>query len=387
MPDGTFTYRRREPEAGDLHRVVRTWLASAEALMAERLGEDVRLPAFVHKAIAKYLDCGQLAKGFVRVRCDDCGDDRLIAFSCKVRGLCPSCDGRRMADEGAHLVDNVLPVAPYRQWVLTFPFWLRYRLAWDQSLREAVLKIFVGVVSQFYVKRAAATGIRDAKAGAISVLHRFDSGLKSDVHWHILFADGVWAPTTERAPTEPGPIAFFAAKPLHEDDVPTVLAAIHRRVWKLLDRRKILHDDVEAGEVPDEFAALEPAMAAVLKASLLGLSVVEPGTGPRQQRERGPKPDVVHRRGRHCADLGQFSLHANTRIGELARVGLENMVRYLCRPALAAGRVELLENDTVVRLRLKSPWKDGTTHILLASADFVLRLCALIPLPRRATLH
>jgi ribosomal protein S27E len=72
----------------------------------------VQLPKFVVKAVAKYLDCGQLSKGFIRVRCGGCGDDRLVAFSRKVRGLCPSCDGRRMADEGVQLVDHVLPEVP-----------------------------------------------------------------------------------------------------------------------------------------------------------------------------------------------------------------------------------------------------------------------------------
>jgi transposase-like zinc-binding protein len=54
---------------------------------------------------------------FVRVHCDACGKDRLVAFSCKGRGFCPSCGGRRMADTAAWLVDRVLPFVPVRQWV------------------------------------------------------------------------------------------------------------------------------------------------------------------------------------------------------------------------------------------------------------------------------
>ena len=41
--------------------------------------------------VERYFDYGQLATGFVRVRCTACGDDRRVACSCKVRGLCPSC--------------------------------------------------------------------------------------------------------------------------------------------------------------------------------------------------------------------------------------------------------------------------------------------------------
>lgn len=49
-------------------------------LLCEYLGEHVQLPRFVHQAVEKYIDCGQLAKGLARVRCTGCGDDRLVAF-------------------------------------------------------------------------------------------------------------------------------------------------------------------------------------------------------------------------------------------------------------------------------------------------------------------
>ena len=54
---------------------------------------------------------------------------RLVPFSCKGRGFCPSCGGRRMAERAAHLVDHVFPPVPVRQWVLSLPHRLRYVLA------------------------------------------------------------------------------------------------------------------------------------------------------------------------------------------------------------------------------------------------------------------
>jgi hypothetical protein len=59
------------------------------------------LPRFVRRELTSLLDCGILARGFLRV-------ELLVAFSCKGRGFCPSCGGRRMADTAAHLVDAVL---------------------------------------------------------------------------------------------------------------------------------------------------------------------------------------------------------------------------------------------------------------------------------------
>jgi len=76
---------------------------------------------FVEREIRACLECGVLATGFLRVHCDDCGRDRLVAFSCKGRSFCPSCGGWRMAETADHLVERVLPEAPVRQWVLTLP--------------------------------------------------------------------------------------------------------------------------------------------------------------------------------------------------------------------------------------------------------------------------
>ena len=98
---------------------------STLAIFLARTEEDAGpgLPRFVRRELHRYLDCGILAHGFARVFCSNCGRDELVAFSCKGRGFCPSCCGRRMADTAAHLVDDVLPRVPVRQWVLSLPFY------------------------------------------------------------------------------------------------------------------------------------------------------------------------------------------------------------------------------------------------------------------------
>ena len=84
------------------------------------------MPEQVERDFRRYLDCGILAHGFARARCGQCGHDFLIAFSCKGRGVCPSCNSRRMVATAAHLTDYVLPRLPVRQWVLAVPKRLRY---------------------------------------------------------------------------------------------------------------------------------------------------------------------------------------------------------------------------------------------------------------------
>ena len=55
-------------------------------------------------------ECGDLAHGFLRIRCEDCAHERVVALSCQL--FCPSCMGRRMADTAARLIDEVLPPVP-----------------------------------------------------------------------------------------------------------------------------------------------------------------------------------------------------------------------------------------------------------------------------------
>ncbi len=94
------SYRRRTPEETVLYQVLAKHL---ETFLGGMVQDDSRagLPGFVEQELRGFLDCGILAKGFARVHCLACGRDSLVAFSCKKRGFCPSCGGRRMADTAA----------------------------------------------------------------------------------------------------------------------------------------------------------------------------------------------------------------------------------------------------------------------------------------------
>jgi Transposase zinc-binding domain len=144
-------YRPRRPEESVLYGVVAGHLETFLGWQRER---SRLVPRFAERELRFFLDCGVLARGFLRVHCDACGQDRLVPYSCKCRGFCPSCCGRRMADTAAHLVDRVFPEVPVRQWVLSVPFALRYRLAYDSSLVRDVLQIFVRAVFASIRRRA-----------------------------------------------------------------------------------------------------------------------------------------------------------------------------------------------------------------------------------------
>ncbi len=157
-------YARREPEKTPLYQAVAGHL---ETFLEHCQRDGHFLPAHVEGELRRFLDCGILARGFCRLVCEKCEKERVVAFSCKGH-LCPSCHGRRMNETAAILVDRVLPHVPVRQWVLSLPIQLRYRLAYDKSLCSAVLGIFLRAVSSWYRRRARQMGFVDGKTGTVT---------------------------------------------------------------------------------------------------------------------------------------------------------------------------------------------------------------------------
>jgi len=82
-----------------------------------------------------------------------------------------------------------------------------------------------------------------------------------------------------------------------------------------------------------------------------------------------------------CADIDGFSLHAAVRVEAHDRKPLEQLCRCITRPALSDERVQLNAAGQV-ELELKTPWRDGTTHLVLSPLEFMQRLAALVPRPR-----
>jgi len=108
-------YRRRRPERTLLYRTVQTHFETWLALTPDGTVDGDPVPVHVEREFRRYLECGILAHGFARARCGQCGHDFLIAFSCKGRGVCPSCNTRRMVETAAHLADHIFPRLPLRQ--------------------------------------------------------------------------------------------------------------------------------------------------------------------------------------------------------------------------------------------------------------------------------
>jgi len=186
-------YKPRRLEKTPLYQILQTHL---ETFRSELESTGQSLPHFVWQEFASFLVCGILGHGFARVVCFGCRHEYLVGFSCKARGLCLSFGGRRMADLAAHLTDNVLPRVPMRQWVLSFPLALRYRLAYDRDFASLLLKRFTQEVFGWQRRQAkkklGLNSVRDAQSGGVTSIQRFGSAANLNLHFHILIPDGVF---------------------------------------------------------------------------------------------------------------------------------------------------------------------------------------------------
>ena len=295
----------------------------AQATQADPIGFG--RPAWVERSLRAYLRCGILAHGFARAKCVDCGHERLVPFSCKALGVCPSCNTRRMAELAAHVTDHVLPHLPVRQWVLSVPKRLRPFLHHNPEIAGAVLRIFVRAI-RTTLCRASPGAPRDALLGALSFLHRFGSSLNTHFHYHLAVLDGLFSGADD------GGVQFHTSSQLTPAHWLELQRVVQRRVLRYFRTQGLL-DEADAN-------------------------------------------GMLTWRG-----SGGFSIDASVRIEGDDRAGIERLLRYCARPPFAperlyapAGIASLASNDSRLVYRLPRPAPDGRTELRLTPLELLERL-------------
>ncbi len=350
-------YNPRHPERTLLYQTVaehyETWLDLSSAGQFDGQGDHHTPKPYVRQAFEKYLECGIFAHGFARARCGDCGHDFLVAFSCKGRGVCPSCNTRRMAETAAHLSDHVFPRLPVRQWVLSVPKRLRYFMQRDGATLGMVLRIFLRVIAQTLQANSPGAANVDKAAlhiGAIAFIHRFGSSLNEHVHFHVCAVDGVFEEVAggqegdaadAASQISPPRIIFHPATGVTADAVGQAQASLRRRILRAFVGRDLL----------ESFEAQE----------MLGY--------------------------RHSG----FSVDTSVCIAAQDRAGLERLLRYCARPPFSMERLRKAGSELVYRCAKQHSEPGGNLHgkrgtqadeITLTPLELIDRIAALVPPPR-----
>lgn len=366
-------YRRHEPENTVLYKVVsenwKTFLADAE-----RESENQGLPKYIKKEFEGYIKCGILQYGFLRVQCESCKDERLIAFSCKKRGFCPSCGGRRMSEMAAKLSDYVIPHVCVRQWVLSVPIPMRYWLSSNPRLVTSVLEVGMRTLNRFYRSRARAGGIAKGQTGAITFIQRFGSALNLNVHFHILFLDGVFS-----EPTESESLRFHHTDPPSDGDIRNLVQLLALRITRHLKRKGYPKDDAEIESAADSLASQSTVLATCVAASVQNKSAFGERAG-KYVRKLGIHPIDARTTGYRSASANGFSLHGGVSVEAKDRRRLEHLIRYVARPSIVLERLSWTQDGNLI-YRLKRIFSDGTTHVLFSPMELLEKLVALVPRP------
>jgi hypothetical protein len=208
--------------------------------------------------------------------------------------------------------------------VLSLPYALRYRLAYDSGMVTQVLAVFVRAVFGDLRRRAAEYGIEKAQCGAVTFVQRFGSDLRCNIHFHMAALDGVYAPK------ENGEPEFFPLRGPETSDVQKVVEAVAHGVSALMKRRG-LAEGAGDGEDSDKLVREDPWLAGMLAASVTGRIASGPQAG-RRVATGGDRVDpeaIASLSSERCASASGFSIHANVAIPRPDRARLERLIR-LC---------------------------------------------------------
>jgi hypothetical protein len=218
-----------------------------------------------------------------------------------------------------------------------------------------------------------------AQTGAVTLIQRFGGALNLNIHFHMLFLDGVYI-----EPTRSIKVRFHRVKAPTGDELNQLTHTIAHRVGRYLERKGLLERDAgnsylsaQAVETPDE----DPSH------QLFGHSITyRIAVGPQQGRkvftlQTLPDCESHHPFSSSVGEAVGFSLHAGVATKANERTKLERLCRYITRPAVSTKRLSMTRNGGV-RYELKTPWRNGTTHVIFEPLDFISRLVALIPKPR-----
>jgi len=182
-------YRPRRPRASPLWQIVHhAWdefIAHYEARHRRTHG-PLRKDALA--VVDQFYRCGDLAAGFTRLQCPDCGHEKLLAFTCKSRHFCPSCHQRRVRALGDWIAHDVCFEVPHRQFVFTMPRPLRGIFRKRRKLLDHLFRVSIECLRDWMRTRL---DLPDGQLGAVAAVQTFGDYLNFHPHLHVLAATGL----------------------------------------------------------------------------------------------------------------------------------------------------------------------------------------------------
>ena len=226
------------------------------------------------------------------------------------------------------------------------------------------------------IKKAGLTKKSGAKTGSVSFIQHFGGSLNLNIHFHMMYLDGVWTFEQKKA-------KFHFLTPPSLSELNNLLKTIAQRIIKLLEKRGLIIKDEGVEDRFLDLKANEPmdhihsssityriALGKYKGRKVLSLKSI-PNNAKRKQEKEHP----------FLSRYFGFSLHAGVSCKSHERKKREHICRYISRPSLSEERLSVNAHGQVI-YKLKTPYQNGTTHIVLSPLDFLSRLSSLVPRPR-----
>lgn len=190
----------------------------------------------------------------------------------------------------------------------------------------------------------------------------------------MLFLDGVHLESG-------GKTRFQWVKAPTSAELTQMAHTIAHRVGRFLERQGLLERDAENSYLTCDEADDDP-MTLLLGSSITYRIAVGPQAGRKVLTlQTLPAVDVDDPCGDTVGKVAGFSLHAGVAAKAHQRKKLERLCRYITRSAVSEKRLSLTPGGNI-RYQLKTPYRNGTTHVIFEPLDFMAKLAALVPRPR-----
>jgi len=192
-------YRPRHPERSALYQLFEThfdsYVRAYEECFEPRSGP---LRPVVVRSVEEFLSCGRLEGGFARIRCTICRKEHLLAFSCRTRNFCSSCQAKRSVLFAEKLAGEILAPVAHRHWTFSIPRVLRGLFERERSLLGLLSQTaYASILKTFQALLAR----KDVRPGCVLSLQTYGAyGANFNPHCHALATDGAFSPGGEFLP-------------------------------------------------------------------------------------------------------------------------------------------------------------------------------------------
>jgi len=193
LPRSLPVYRPRKPHLTPFYPCVQDFWELLEDVWEERFRKRFGfLRSHLRAVMLGFLQCGDLHAGFARIRCNACGHEFLLAYSCKLRHFCPACHQKRTVQLAEWICGHVLKAVPHRHRTFSLPKILRLYFLYDRKLLAHLSRCARASIRTF-LEAAGASRPGPQQAAAVVATQTFgEDPTRFHPHFHIPCADGLF---------------------------------------------------------------------------------------------------------------------------------------------------------------------------------------------------